>query len=310
MVPNPFFQKVIIKVVTSFAKSFRSAYSSTLKKNNAAQGKKVYKFDWNDIFKHHKLNILNYLNFEKVKAFNPFENLQNKSTDATSKNNIHKMSQLEAFKILGIESETKPTLKMVMEQYLFLYSKNKPENGGSAYIQAKILNAKDMLVEQLGGNSAEMQWREINGFLDDENLVFDKKPEAKKDVKDAQDEILESTLESEDANVNQEEELKKQEEELRKQEEELNEKQDSDEESSDEETETSEKKEGEEDQNKKDNQEIQENDPSLEGEFGKYSEENPDEHENHEKEEHQNDEEVEELMKTLESQNEQPKKKK
>ncbi|KAL4476841.1 hypothetical protein ABPG72_010678 [Tetrahymena utriculariae] len=304
MVPNPFFQKVVIKVITSFAKSFRSAYSSTLKKNNAAQGKKVYNFDWNDIFKHHKLNILNYLNFEKVKAFNPFENLQNKSADATSKNNIHKMSQQEALKILAIETEVAPTLKIVMEQYLFLYSKNKPENGGSAYLQAKILNAKDMLVEQLGGNSAEMQWREINGFLDDENLVFDKKPEAQRDIKDAQNEILESTLASADnKDDNQEDDLENQEEQLKQ-------KQDNEEESSDEESEASEKQEMEENQDKKDNTESKDTDASLEGEFGKYSEENPEEHENHEKEEHQNDHEVDELMKTLESKKEQSKKKK
>ncbi|KAL4430064.1 hypothetical protein ABPG74_013511 [Tetrahymena malaccensis] len=299
MVPNPFFQKVVIKVITSFAKSFRSAYSSTLKKNNAANGKKVYKFDWNDIFKHHKLNILNYLNFEKVKAFNPFENLQNKGADATSKNNIHKMSQQEALKILAIETETAPTLKNVMEQYLFLYSKNKPENGGSAYLQAKILNAKDMLVEQLGGNSAEMQWREINGFLDDENVVFDKKPEAQKDVKDAQNEILESTLASEDNKDANEDEQKL--------EEKLKEEQESDEESSDEEAEASQKNEME---GKKENSNSKDTDTSLDGEFGKYSEENPDEHENHEKEEHQNDHEVEELMKELESKKEQQKKKK
>lgn len=33
------------------------------------------------------------------------------------------------------------------QQYLFLYTKNRPEAGGSAYIQAKVMNAKDMLVE-------------------------------------------------------------------------------------------------------------------------------------------------------------------
>jgi hypothetical protein len=45
-----------------------------------------------------------------------------------------------------------------------LYTKNKPENGGSAYIQAKVMNAKDMLVEEFGGNDAEMAWRLTNGY--------------------------------------------------------------------------------------------------------------------------------------------------
>lgn len=68
---------------------------------------------------------------------------------------------------------------ILLQQYLFLYTKNKPESGGSAYLQAKILNAKDMLIEEFGGTKEEIKWREAHGYMDDDNTVFEKGSAAK-----------------------------------------------------------------------------------------------------------------------------------
>ena len=82
-----------------------------------------------------------------------------------------------------------------MKQYLFMYTKNKPENGGSAYLQAKILNSKDMLIEEFGGTKEEMKWREANGYMDDDNTVFEKGKRAEADPDAAPEIELESAPE-------------------------------------------------------------------------------------------------------------------
>lgn len=125
MVPNPFFAKVIVKVISIVTKSAIKAYSNTLKstpipktvyltslfiENNTASGKKAFKFDWNDIFKHNKFNMLNYIDISKLKSYNPFEKSQDKVAENSSKHNIHKISKFEALKILAIDAEKKLSL--------------------------------------------------------------------------------------------------------------------------------------------------------------------------------------------------------
>lgn len=106
-----------------------------------------------------------------------------------------------------------------MEQYLFLYTKNKPESGGSAYLQAKILNAKDMLIEEFGGTKEEIKWREAHGYMDDDNTVYEKgsaRKAAEATPEDAPGIELESAGEGksskEDEKELTEEEMKKQQE--------------------------------------------------------------------------------------------------
>lgn len=43
------------------------------------------------------------------------------------------------------------------------------------------MNAKDMLIEEFGGTNEELNWRNANGFLDDDNTVFEKKAKTKQE---------------------------------------------------------------------------------------------------------------------------------
>ncbi|EGG17862.1 presequence translocated-associated motor subunit [Cavenderia fasciculata] len=59
------------------------------------------------------------------------------------------MSTMEAKKILGLESKTGITIEDVTEKYDDLLETNKPEDGGSLYVQKKIMGAKICLENEL-----------------------------------------------------------------------------------------------------------------------------------------------------------------
>lgn len=96
------------------------------KENSGMSGKKSFKFDWNDILKHSKFNMLNYLDLSRLKSFSPFEKTSSDdpAAAAMSKSNSHSISQFEALKILAIEVEEKRSLTLVMEvpTYLLLFT--------------------------------------------------------------------------------------------------------------------------------------------------------------------------------------------
>jgi hypothetical protein len=86
------------------------------KENSGMSGKKSFKFDWNDILKHSKFNMLKYFDFSKLKTFRPFEKTSDDpAAAAMSKSNSHSISQFEALKILAIEAEEKRSLTLIME---------------------------------------------------------------------------------------------------------------------------------------------------------------------------------------------------
>jgi hypothetical protein len=76
------------------------------KENSGMSGKKSFKFDWNDILKHSKFNMLKYFDFSKS---------DDPAAAAMSKSNSHSISQFEALKILAIEAEEKRSLTLIME---------------------------------------------------------------------------------------------------------------------------------------------------------------------------------------------------
>lgn len=182
------------------------------------------------------------------------------------------------------------------QQYLFLYTKNKPESGGSAYLQAKILNAKDMLIEEFGGTKEEIKWREAHGYMDDDNTVYVKGSAAKQaeaGSEDAPGIELESAAEekqpkTEEKEVSEEEKKKEEGNEEQKEKEE----EESDSDLEDEKAKAAAKKEeagegkGEDGESKeKNSSESDKHKENIEGEFQKYTEEGPAEEED-EKEGH------------------------
>ena len=57
------------------------------------------------------------------------------------------MTRTEALKILSYKDAEFPTPNEIGVRCYDLFQKNEPKNGGSVYIQAKILNAKDFLIK-------------------------------------------------------------------------------------------------------------------------------------------------------------------
>jgi hypothetical protein len=86
------------------------------KENSGMSGKKSFKFDWNDILKHSKFNMLNYFDLSKLKSYSPFgEKSDDPAAAAMSKSNLHSISQFEALKILAIELDAKRSMALIME---------------------------------------------------------------------------------------------------------------------------------------------------------------------------------------------------
>ncbi|EGR33070.1 hypothetical protein IMG5_062480 [Ichthyophthirius multifiliis] len=85
------------------------------------------------------------------------------------------MTTLEALKILGIDPKDDLNGTVIMDHYILQYVKNNPETGGSQYIQAKITNAKDYLIQVCGGYEEELRWRQAKNLeTGDDSIRYDK----------------------------------------------------------------------------------------------------------------------------------------
>ena len=105
------------------------------------------------------------------------------------------VSESEALKILNFEDLDEIKKELIIERFTDYFERNDPEKGGSAYIRAKVVNAKDSLVKAKGWNLNEID-KEIASSLEQDS----KKPEENKDP------------EPSDKDVKEEEELEKKEE--------------------------------------------------------------------------------------------------
>lgn len=85
-------------------------------------------------------------------------------------------------KILNFESGEEITSEILSERYFDYIDRNSPEKAGSAYLTAKIENAKDALVAEYGLRIIEPEAEEEEG--EDEKKDGEKEGNTKEDIKE------------------------------------------------------------------------------------------------------------------------------
>lgn len=84
-----------------------------------------------------------------AKHENPFKDMNKKREESLNKKAV---TESEAFQILNFEKEEELSEDLVRERFVSYFERNDPEKGGSVYIRAKIVNAKDTIVKTRGWN--------------------------------------------------------------------------------------------------------------------------------------------------------------
>eukprot|EP00825_Cyclidium_porcatum_P031559 TRINITY_DN3343_c0_g1_i5.p2 TRINITY_DN3343_c0_g1~~TRINITY_DN3343_c0_g1_i5.p2 ORF type:complete len:204 (-),score=55.48 TRINITY_DN3343_c0_g1_i5:254-865(-) len=162
-----FFQRIAAKLSMQTIKSVLKAYENVLNKSGAK--------------KHDKTSFNGMLN--------QFLGQYNLS--------VNPMTESEAIKILNIDSKKKLDPNQVMENYLAIFGKNDPKKGGSFYLQSKVHNAKQFLLQKHLGFE-EKYMKEINIKADTKQDDQDKKSSQKKSKKDKKDKYQKSTTKDQD----------------------------------------------------------------------------------------------------------------
>ncbi|KRX06224.1 hypothetical protein PPERSA_06106 [Pseudocohnilembus persalinus] len=153
---NPFIIRLIIQAASSVGKSVLKAYQKTVKQSGAGQHSK--------------------------QQANPFSEKINQTM--SSLNLTHKkMVEEEAIKILNIDpKEINPN--SILDAYYRMYQKNSVKNGGSFYIQSKIFNAKELLIEQFPGAEEEYKKEKENNSEENSENKEESKEKSEKSEKE------------------------------------------------------------------------------------------------------------------------------